>query len=517
MSKEPSNTYVPYIRLEDFVPESRSVLQDYICNVCSGVMNDPVMDGCGMIYCRKCITAFFSDHGMCPRRTTKCSLDTLISVPFVEKVTGKQLVYCKNKNSGCEWVDIFSDLNSHLTTKCKHQPIRCQFEGCDVEMDKTSIELHQSKCEYRKEMCQYCGEEGTFRKMDVHYEVCPKMKINCRLNCGEFIERENQEAHISKDCSSANVDCPYKRLGCHFNGFRKEIKEHLRVETDNHNFLIFDQLSELKNRFEKFADGYEEKFNRIISQVDSKEFNVVSLKSKGEKKEERSKKRSRHDDTLFEDYPQRSEDQDSLSGFSSGPKKKQNADRENLTYFLSKDYDRQEEITFDTVDISKGISVNVNTAICSPNVGKTEHRFAMVSNLINETNCEWKVKIQKLNGKWLGIGVCLKELVISNKFKFVNNRQNFMHGTFMISTNGYSWNSFYDEENNILLKNFPQIISGDEIGFFYSSESEILEVTVGERKYHLNHVKSPRGNSLVPCVVFLTPKDEVAFSKLLKF
>jgi hypothetical protein len=132
------------------------------------------------------------------------------------------------------------------------------------------------------------------------------------------------------------------------------------------------------------------------------------------------------------------------------------------------------------------------------------------------------VKINSISG-WIGIGVCLKELVISNKLKFVVNKMNFIHGTFMISTNGYSWNSNNEDENNCQLgKSFPKIKPGCEFTMRFEAEEETLHFKISQPEcpvfeYTLTDVAYPRGNFLVPCVLFLNPGDEVVFKNLIKY
>ncbi len=176
----------------------------------------------------------------------------------------------------------------------------------------------------------------------------------------------------------------------------------------------------------------------------------------------------------------------------------------------------QEEITIDTLDISKGIEVRLNTATCVT-TNKNEHKFAMANNILNGSNCIWKVKVVKSSG-WMGIGVCLKELIISNKLKFVGNKNNFMHGTFMVSTNGYIWNTNEEKEDNTMILNSEKIKSGDEIEFVFDDVKEQLKISVnGKFLTTLNKVNYPKGNCLVPCVIFLSPGDQVVFSLMTKY
>jgi hypothetical protein len=533
-TKEP--IYKPYLKLDDFLPECRPVLTDYTCNLCEGVMHDPVMETCGIIYCRSCINTFVLNKGVCPKGKN-CDPSSFISVGFVIKVTGKQKVYCKNKQTGCDWIEMYSDLGKHLQVECKHQPVACKYDGCEVKLIKNNIEMHMTNCEFKKENCAHCEE--MFRSLDLseHIKICPRMKIECPLLCGEKFERKLIEDHTSKNCANAKIECPYKLLGCNYSAIRKEVNNHLQLGLDNHNFLMFDEMMLMKNKLTKFSENFEEKINRVLIQMDSKEMNMIA-KSREDKKIE--EKITKEKEKMINKKRVRTEEDRDLTNpsFTTLPRfgniavvngklkelekdfveieKMKKIERDNLIYSMPKSTSYQEEITIDTLDISKGIIVNVNNAICSPTYPKSEHRFAMTNNILNDMKCEWKVIVKNITGKWLGIGVCLKELVVSNKFKFVGIKQNFVHGTFMISTNGYSWNSNNIEENDVIIKNFPQLRCGDEVGFKYDYETEELDIIIGNFKITLHDVCYPRGEYLVPFVLFINPGDEVSFSKLIK-
>ncbi len=48
----------------------------------------------------------------------------------------------------------------------------------------------------------------------------------------------------------------------------------------------------------------------------------------------------------------------------------------------------------------------------------------------------WALKIKSLKG-WIGIGICLKQVIVGANFKF--NYTTLGHGSYLISGNGYSW------------------------------------------------------------------------------
>jgi hypothetical protein len=88
----------------------------------------------------------------------------------------------------------------------------------------------------------------------------------------------------------------------------------------------------------------------------------------------------------------------------------------------------------------------------------------------------------------------------------------------MISTNGYIWNTNDNEEDNTLIENFQKIKQGDEISCLFNDEKAELNISVdGKFSVILNNVTYPKGNCLVPCVIFLSPGDQVSFSLMTKY
>jgi len=58
-----------------------------------------------------------------------------------------------------------------------------------------------------------------------HFFSCPFVKVICQ--CGEKIERNRWEEHISKNCSESLVTCSYEKEGCMWKGKREDyVKTH---------------------------------------------------------------------------------------------------------------------------------------------------------------------------------------------------------------------------------------------------------------------------------------------------
>lgn len=533
-----SSVYKPYLQLSDFLPDCHSILSEYVCPLCRGILNEPVLEPCGTsIYCRECLLQFFEENGSCPEGK-KCSVEKIIQMDFVARLVKKQDCYCKHRDFGCPWKGKVADLEEHLTRNCENKPVQCPFDGCKVELTKNSLSLHSAYCEFRSENCADCLMKVTLNQKEQHEATCPNKKVLCFFECGDEVERGKMEEH-KLTCLNSPVECKYKLLGCNFSSSKAHLEAHMRTANEEHGSLIFNEVIGIKTMFSNFMDRMTrmetltdentDKLQQFVN-LNIKSTTCQNSKATSEKKSEivnqveaktpsdfTKKKRKRETEKDLIDLASESENRDdfevSVGEFDNiSPLKSKISPKKNS--YMNHNRSFKEEITFDTMEISRGISVNVNTATCCSNVPKMDHRFAFTNNILDKSNYEWKVKINSLNGKWMGIGVCIKELIVSNKFRFVANKLNFMHGTFMISTNGYSWNTNNDSENNKVMEGFPNIREGDEIQFRYFYDDEKLEIIIGDFRAELTDIACPQSNYLTPCVVFLNPGDKVTFSKM---
>ena len=58
---------------------------------------------------------------------------------------------------------------------------------------------------------------------------------------------------------------------------------------------------------------------------------------------------------------------------------------------------------------------------------------------------QWGIKVKKFAG-WVGVGICLKNAIVKANYHF--NYTNIGHGSYLISTNGYSWSHSVKEFNS---------------------------------------------------------------------
>jgi len=171
------------------------------------------------------------------------------------------------------------------------------------------------------------------------------------------------------------------------------------------------------------------------------------------------------------------------------------------------DISKTREVAFDIANLSKTVSVSGNKVTLTTGSKSSEHKFVFVNAGPNEN--EWKFTVHNFTN-WVGVGLCQKEFAIQNKFKFLSKENNFSHGFFGVSINGFVWNCAAIEENNKPSQDFPKTFQkNDSITIKYAKDSNELTYIAGKFKGKLTNVHSSKG-TLVPCIILLHAGDEVS-------
>ena len=145
--------------IENFLPDSKLILGEYICHLCKGVYNDPYLATCGHIFCKKCLEIQSEEIGTCPIEQQKISKDSMYTVIFLKNMIDKQNVYCINKQRGCDWQGILSESKNHTDNVCDFMDILCTNEGCEFKSEKMKVKKHELDCGFRKYNCEFCGNK----------------------------------------------------------------------------------------------------------------------------------------------------------------------------------------------------------------------------------------------------------------------------------------------------------------------------------------------------------------------
>ncbi|XP_011409733.1 PREDICTED: TNF receptor-associated factor 2-like [Amphimedon queenslandica] len=199
----------------------------FVCYICTLPARDPQQVTCCFnIYCHSCLLQL-KEKGEGNFNCPTCR-QPLTGNYFKDGRADREIksliVYCPGE---CEWVGVISDIEAHLNT-CPYQLLDCT-NRCGEKVQRQLLELHLTdSCVKRLVVCQYCKEEGSYGYIEgVHLESCLKYPVKCcNDECDQMIPRRALEGHITICCKTI-VSCEYSNVGC-----KKEMK---REEQDIHN------------------------------------------------------------------------------------------------------------------------------------------------------------------------------------------------------------------------------------------------------------------------------------------
>ena len=97
--------YNQFLQYELFTKESQKKIRNFVCPLCKGICNFPVVySNNDKTYCNECILKYYSIHHRYPLSNSGTDESKPIPVRLVEDIIDKQLIFCKNKQIGCEFL-----------------------------------------------------------------------------------------------------------------------------------------------------------------------------------------------------------------------------------------------------------------------------------------------------------------------------------------------------------------------------------------------------------------------------
>lgn len=170
-------------------------------------------------------------------------------------------------------------------------------------------------------------------------------------------------------------------------------------------------------------------------------------------------------------------------------------------------------LKIDKVASSDNLQVIGNKVICNSMI-KNVHKFVFLKinaeySLKNQIIC-WNLIINKKTA-WMGFGMAKRQKVIENNYTFAGSGSNYDHGCFLISANGFLWNSNLKSQNNCKVTDFTELSSGDTIKFKFNRTLQTLEISYHKIYIKLESVSSDR-EDLSPCAIMMGNGDELSFA-----
>lgn len=180
----------------------------FVCLRCQGILKDACLSNKGEQFCTSCTKRDEQTHPNLHMNTMVYSL----------KCT------CPLNNRGCTWLGTLEECEEHLDI-CGYVFEKCILD-CGVVSSRDEQKIHvKNTCVQRLTVCEHCCEMFKFCDMSKHFDECPKMKVECSLQCGSVIFREKLTQHLAEECGQVEEEC---KLGCQLLLPRSEHEIHVK-------------------------------------------------------------------------------------------------------------------------------------------------------------------------------------------------------------------------------------------------------------------------------------------------
>ena len=243
------------------------------CPVCLLVLRNPYQATCcGYSFCRVCIEKIKARNIACPC----CKEDQFDHYPNkgLQRSLNEFKVKCSNKEQGCQWEEELGQLDNHLNYNppeekqqegCQFSKIKCLY--CSEIFLRSKIQVHQSdQCQWRPFSCEYCKDyKTTYEDITTnHWPVCGCYPLKCSNKCGQTLERQHLESHISKDCPLTAIDCDFQHVGCEVRLPRKDMPAHLVESVVCHLSLQAAKLKEVEGNVKRLEEENNELKKHVV-------------------------------------------------------------------------------------------------------------------------------------------------------------------------------------------------------------------------------------------------------------
>ncbi|XP_073783300.1 TNF receptor-associated factor 3 isoform X1 [Danio rerio] len=173
----------------------------YCCETCRLVLCNPRQTECGHRFCESCINELLSKpNPVCPADLLPLFEDKIFRDVCCNREIMALKVYCRSEKNGCKEQMCLQQVMEHLVI-CPYFEVPCPLGKCKEKMMRKDMPEHLSrKCKHREVTCEFCSL---------------KMALT-----------ELQLSSHQHDCPKAQVTCSFIRYGCSYKGLNQEMREH---------------------------------------------------------------------------------------------------------------------------------------------------------------------------------------------------------------------------------------------------------------------------------------------------
>ncbi|XP_069787320.1 TNF receptor-associated factor 5-like isoform X3 [Narcine bancroftii] len=188
------------------------------------------------------------------------SSNTSLSLGFDPHQTGLNLHFVESLEDRYKCATCSFILCNPYQTGCGHR--FC--ENCIVHLIETKPNA----------VCPI-DQEGIVANRDHEVISCPKYPIYCTNNCGESFMRSELDVHLTI-CPETEVECSYKKYGCHIREKRRKVKEHEHSCLNEHLLLVVANNNNLEGQILNLQKTLCER-NHIITEMEE-QINQLDIK-----------------------------------------------------------------------------------------------------------------------------------------------------------------------------------------------------------------------------------------------
>lgn len=241
-----------HLTIDDFTSTSKDSIATFICSICGFILNNPVCDQNGHLFCKECVLELINCNTPCPiNNNCILSLNSITDVCIIPTILMSKEVKCLNRVKGCDWIGVLSMLSNHLMSECIKENIPCIYEanGCEVALVREKLNEHVVDCLYRSIQCKnncLLDEVIIFKDEQNHLAICPNEMIDCPNKCGAHFERKYLIKHAS-ECTQAVFPCVYESYGCNEKIINENKNMHIASFEHQHNALVINYVKKTQN------------------------------------------------------------------------------------------------------------------------------------------------------------------------------------------------------------------------------------------------------------------------------
>ena len=249
-------------------------------------------NGCGKNMQRRLLNNH--QQNVCPHRKVNCKYCS--DVGTYDFIIGQHIDLClkypiRCPNVNCTVEMSREDISKHRKT-CQYEMVDCS-NGCELAVQRRQLNNHMSKkCSHRAVKCQYCQITGKYYSIQGdHKEQCPKFPVPCPNKCNLHVTRDDLTKHADV-CPMKLIPCDYFIVGCEKVINLKDQKTHNKAKVEEHlslaahkiNFIQQEQAA-IKQQLEKNLATFTATFQEALSNLETHfQSKVTEIEAAAEKR-----------------------------------------------------------------------------------------------------------------------------------------------------------------------------------------------------------------------------------------